>query len=108
VPIAHVLHRIGVALAGLTLIGTAAADVPTLPPAVEQTARTQITRAALEAPIRFLASDLLAGRGPGTRADQVARLYLELVFVGYAIQAPEYQWDDFKSAKLAGKIRAGN
>jgi Zn-dependent M28 family amino/carboxypeptidase len=170
--ITHALHRFGVALAGLTLIGTAAADVPTVPPAVEQAARTQITRAALEAPIRFLASDLLEGRGPGTRADQVARLYLqtrleglglepafahgewqqpfdivgirtqlprtwsfqgknghadlklrddyigtsglqsenvsiedaELVFVGYGIQAPEYQWDDFKGAKLTGKI----
>ncbi|HEX7199367.1 MAG TPA: M28 family peptidase, partial [Dongiaceae bacterium] len=25
-------------------------------------------------------------------------------FVGYGIQAPEYKWDDFKGAKLAGKI----
>lgn len=171
-PIAHALHKFGVGFVCLTLIGTAAADVTSVPPAVEQAARTQITRAALEAPIRFLASDLLEGRGPGTRADQVARLYLqtrlegmgfepafahgewqqsfdivgirtqlprtwsfqgkngradltlrddyigtsglqsenvsiedaELVFVGYGIQAPEYQWDDFKGAKLAGKI----
>ncbi|HEV2284990.1 MAG TPA: M28 family peptidase [Steroidobacteraceae bacterium] len=160
------------AFAGLALVGTAAAEVAAVPPAVEQAARTQITRAVLEAPIRFLASDLLEGRGPGTRADEVARLYLqtrleglgfepafdrgewqqpfdivgirtqlphtwsfqgkhgltqltlrddyigtsglqsenvsiedaELVFVGYGIQAPEYQWDDFKGAKLAGKI----
>ena len=28
----------------------------------------------------------------------------ELVFVGYGIQAPEYQWDDFKGVNLAGKI----
>jgi Zn-dependent M28 family amino/carboxypeptidase len=28
----------------------------------------------------------------------------ELVFVGYGIQAPEYQWDDFKGADLRGKI----
>jgi Zn-dependent M28 family amino/carboxypeptidase len=28
----------------------------------------------------------------------------ELVFVGYAIQAPEYQWDDFKGMNLTGKI----
>jgi len=28
----------------------------------------------------------------------------ELVFVGYGIQAPEYQWDDFKNADLKGKI----
>jgi Zn-dependent M28 family amino/carboxypeptidase len=172
VPITRELRRLGMAFAGLALIGTAAADATTVPPAVEQAARAHITRAALEAPIRFLASDLLEGRGPGTRADQIARLYLqsrlegmgfepafahgewqqpfdivgirtqlphtwsfqgkngpvdltlrddyigasgvqsenvsiedaELVFVGYGIQAPEYQWDDFKGAKLAGKI----
>ncbi len=28
----------------------------------------------------------------------------ELVFVGYGIQAPEYQWDDFKGADLGNKI----
>ncbi|HEY4747129.1 MAG TPA: M28 family peptidase, partial [Steroidobacteraceae bacterium] len=130
------------------------------------------TRVALEAPIRFLSSDLLEGRGPATRGDQLTRLYLqtrlegmgyrpafgtgtwqqpfdivgirsqmpkswsfqgrnarvdlvwrddyiavsglqsesvalddaELVFVGFGIQAPEYQWDDFKAVNLAGKI----
>ncbi|HKI06099.1 MAG TPA: M28 family peptidase [Thermoanaerobaculia bacterium] len=28
----------------------------------------------------------------------------ELVFVGYGIQAPEYQWDDFKGMDLKGKV----
>ncbi len=28
----------------------------------------------------------------------------ELVFVGYGIQAPEYQWDDFGEADLKGKV----
>jgi len=28
----------------------------------------------------------------------------EVVFVGYGIQAPEYQWDDFKGVDLNGKI----
>ncbi len=28
----------------------------------------------------------------------------ELVFAGYAIQAPEYDWDDFKGMDLAGKV----
>ncbi len=28
----------------------------------------------------------------------------EVVFVGYGIQAPEYQWDDFKGADLQGKV----
>jgi len=150
----------------------AAADSAVVPASVEKAANTYITRAALEAPIRFLSSDLLEGRGPATRGDQLARLYLqtelggmgyqaafangawqqpfdivgiksqfpkswsfkgqnasvdlswredyiavsglqtesvsidnaELVFVGYGIVAPEYQWDDFKGADLTGKI----
>jgi Zn-dependent M28 family amino/carboxypeptidase len=28
----------------------------------------------------------------------------EVVFVGYGIQAPEYQWDDFKGQDLKGKV----
>jgi len=28
----------------------------------------------------------------------------EVVFVGYGIQAPEYQWDDFKGVDLHGKV----
>ncbi len=28
----------------------------------------------------------------------------ELVFVGYGIEAPEYQWDDFKDVDLTGKV----
>jgi hypothetical protein len=28
----------------------------------------------------------------------------EVVFVGYGIQAPEFQWDDFKGADLRGKV----
>jgi Zn-dependent M28 family amino/carboxypeptidase len=27
-----------------------------------------------------------------------------LVFVGYGVEAPEYQWDDFKGADVAGKV----
>jgi Zn-dependent M28 family amino/carboxypeptidase len=149
----------------------AGAQTAVVPEGVAQAAKS-ITKAALEAPIRFLASDLLEGRGPATRGDQLARLYLqtrleglgyqpafadgawqqpfdivgisaqfprtwsfkgksgaadlawrddyiavsgqqsekvtvddaELVFVGYAIQAPEYQWDDFKGMNVTGKI----
>ena len=28
----------------------------------------------------------------------------EVVFVGYGIEAPEYQWDDFKDVDLTGKV----
>jgi Zn-dependent M28 family amino/carboxypeptidase len=131
----------------------------------------KINRGSLEAPIRFLADDLLEGRGPASRGDKLAQLYLsssleslgfepgfgdsyvqpfdivglaatppdtwtfqkggqsvsfkkvdqfiassgvqrdtakldnaEVVFVGYGIQAPEYQWDDFKGMNLKGKV----
>ncbi len=142
-----------------------------LPPGAEAAAKA-IDRASLEAPIRFLADDLLEGRGPASRGDETAQLYLastleslgyqpalprgewqqnfeivgiksdmpkswtfkagdqtvalkwwddyigasgvqaptstikdaELVFVGYGIQAPEYQWDDFKGMDLKGKV----
>src|SRR5918995_1285704 len=144
----------------------------TIPPEVDRAAKTYITAASLEAPVRFLSSDALEGRGPATRGDRLARLYLatelqglglkpgapngqweqpmdivgvtaklpktwsfdvkgkkvdlkyhdefiaasgvqresaaindaEVVFVGYGIQAPEFQWDDFKGANLKGKV----
>ncbi len=166
------LGRCATVFAVATFAAVALAQSPAVPDTVEQVARSYITRDALEAPIRFLSSDLLEGRGPATRADQLTRLYLqtqlegmgysaafgtgawqqpfdivgiqsqfpkswsfqgknarvdlawrddyiaasglqsesvalddaELVFVGYGIQAPEYQWDDFKGADLAGKI----
>jgi Zn-dependent M28 family amino/carboxypeptidase len=131
-----------------------------------------INEPALRGHIRFLADDLLEGRGPGSRGDELAQHYIaaqfqslglkpaapgggwfqpvplvgvtahvpaalkfqhgadalelkrhedyvfasgkpqpqvaiqntEIVFVGYGIQAPEYQWDDFKGADLRGKI----
>jgi Zn-dependent M28 family amino/carboxypeptidase len=127
---------------------------------------------ALRGHIRFLADDLLEGRGPGSRGDELAQRYIaaqfealglepaapgggwfqsvplvgvtahvppilsfrhgqkllelrrhddcvitsgrpqekvavenaEVVFVGYGIEAPEYQWDDFKGVDLKGKI----
>ncbi len=164
--------RPAVVFAVAAMAATAAAPAAPVPNAIEQVARTHITRGALEAPILFLSSDLLEGRGPATRGDQLTRLYLqtrlqdmgyqpafanaiwqqpfdivgmqaqfpqtwsfqgqsgrvdlawrndyiaasglqsesvsidnaELVFVGYGIQAPEFQWDDFKGVNLTGKI----
>ena len=166
---------LGLAVAALAAAQPAApapGSASSIPSAVDRSAHAFITQGALEAPIRFLSSDLLEGRGPATRGDELARLYLqtrlegmgyqpafaggawqqpfdivgikssfpktwsfsgkggpvalawhddyiaasgqqkdqvsvpntELVFVGYGIQAPEYQWDDYKGANLAGKI----
>jgi Zn-dependent M28 family amino/carboxypeptidase len=138
----------------------------------QQSAAESITSEVLRAHIRFLSSDLLEGRGPATRGDQLAESYIqsqmealgikpgapggrwiqkvplvgikpsfpgpavfrsehgtakgipgenfvafsghqkpeakiedaELVFVGYGIVAPEYRWDDYKDADLAGRV----
>lgn len=40
----------------------------------------------------------------GEQKTDIAIENAELVFAGYGIQAPEYQWDDFKGADLRGKI----
>src|SRR5207247_8817693 len=125
---------------------------------------------AMDAHLRFLASDLLEGRAPATRGGRLAAEYIaaqfqvlglepagangtyfqpvalvgmtpqpalswakpgtapdtlayrdafvawaerpeadvsatgDVVFVGYGIRAPEWQWDDFKGADLPGKV----
>ena len=40
----------------------------------------------------------------GVQAERAEIGNAELVFVGYAIQAPEYEWNDFKDVDLAGKV----
>jgi Zn-dependent M28 family amino/carboxypeptidase len=81
--IAVILGAAALAAAGAL---AAPADESSVPPAVAQSARAFITRAALEAPIRFLSSDLLEGRGPGTRGDQLTRLYLQTRLAGMGYQ----------------------
>jgi len=40
----------------------------------------------------------------GVQEEQASVEDAELVFVGYGIQAPEYEWDDFKGQDLEGKV----
>lgn len=40
----------------------------------------------------------------GTQAAQAGFRDAEVVFVGYGIEAPEFQWDDFKGEDLKGKV----
>jgi Zn-dependent M28 family amino/carboxypeptidase len=46
----------------------------------------------------------VAIRAPQTNAEQLAFESAPLVFVGYGVQAPERNWDDFKGVDLHGKI----
>jgi Zn-dependent M28 family amino/carboxypeptidase len=61
----------------------------------------------LEAPIRFLSSDALEGRGPATRGDQLARLYLatQLEGLGFQPGGPNGQWQQpFDIVALKGQL----
>jgi Zn-dependent M28 family amino/carboxypeptidase len=40
----------------------------------------------------------------GVQSERAEISETELVFVGYGIQAPEYQWDDYKGVDVSGKI----
>lgn len=42
--------------------------------------------------------------GSGVQSERAEFENAELVFVGYGIQAPEYDWDDYKGADLNGKV----
>ena len=57
-------------------------------------ASTAINESALRAHIRFLADDLLEGRGPGSRGDQLAQRYIvsQLQSVGAEPAAPNGTW----------------
>src|SRR5688500_3738553 len=132
------------------------------------TQQIPVDTAAMDAHLRFLASDLLEGRAPATRGGRLAAEYIaaqfqalglrpagtngtyfqpvalvgmtpqpsfswgktgtdslvfrdafvawaerpeadvtadgDVVFVGYGIRAPEWQWDDYKGMDLRGKI----
>ena len=88
---------LGVTIAAASCLAAHAQDrtgAPAIPPAVERVAQQFITRAALEAPIRFLADDALEGRGPATRGDELSRLYLgtQLQALGFEPGGPNGQW----------------
>src|SRR5687767_2619415 len=65
-----------------------------IPQPVERAGQQYITADVIAAPIRFLAADQLEGRGPATRGDELARLYLatELQSLGYQPAGPKGQW----------------
>ncbi|MGH8623526.1 MAG: peptidase M28, partial [Burkholderiales bacterium] len=157
-------------MAFVTMPGWGGAQQP--PQSRAAGAAIPVDTAALDAHLRFLASDLLEGRAPATRGGGLATAYIaaqfqalglepagekgsyfqpvalvgmspqptfawgktgagtapdslpfrdafvawaerpeadiaangEVVFVGYGIRAPEWQWDDYKSIDLRGKV----
>src|ERR1700688_2497934 len=61
----------------------------------EEQAGPRIDQGRLEAPVKFLADDLLEGRGPATRGDKLARLYVASLLegMGYEPGGPGGSWE---------------
>ncbi|MCX7170762.1 MAG: M20/M25/M40 family metallo-hydrolase [Proteobacteria bacterium] len=78
--------------------GTYVQSVPLTGHAAEPTASIQVgrQRMALKFPDDYVAWSY-------QRQAEVRLEKSELVFVGYGVTAPEYQWDDYKGANLKGK-----
>ena len=93
-------RRRSLALAALALAWPLA--VLAAGPPVDPAATRQVTEASLKAHIRFLASDALEGRGPGTRGDLLAQQYIasQLEAAGLEPAAPDGGW--FQSVELVG------
>ena len=72
-----------------------------------QAALARIDRPTLAGAVRFLASDLLEGRGPGSRGDELARAYLaaELESAGLVPGGPGGAWQQ-RFAMVGLKTRA--
>src|ERR1700686_5832720 len=81
------LMRFSLLVGAIAAVSAVAAESTPVPESAREVANKYITRAALEAPIRFLSSDLLEGRGPATRGDQLTRLYLQTRLEGMGYKA---------------------
>ena len=87
-------------LRSLLLIILAAAS-STIPPAVER--GMKMFRAdALKAHDKFLAGDLLEGRGPGTRGDDLAMQYIAAQFEAYGLEPAGDNGTYFQHVPLLG------
>jgi len=80
------LHSMKLRLAAAIAFFVPVLALATPPSSPADHAAQLITPDTLQAPIRFLADDLLEGRGPATRADKLTQLYLAstLQSLGYA------------------------
>ncbi len=79
-------------LLAFAALGVLAADAPVTP--AQEAAAKEITPELLRAHIRFLSSDLLEGRGPATRGDQLAEAYIRSQMEGLGLKpgAPGGGW----------------
>ncbi|HEY7508913.1 MAG TPA: M28 family peptidase [Vicinamibacteria bacterium] len=76
------------------LAGPALSAPPVTLTAAEKQAAAEITPALLRGHVRFLSDDLLEGRGPATRGDRLAQLYIATQMEALGLQpgAPDGTW----------------
>ena len=82
--------------------GSFVQDVPLIGQKTAQDAQIQITSNGTNIHEFDYYSDFMAW--PSNLADEVSMDQAELVYVGYGIQAPEENWDDFKETDVKGKV----
>jgi Zn-dependent M28 family amino/carboxypeptidase len=95
------MHRSSLALLILTL-PLFAADVPATAPPVVQNAMKSLRPKALAAHTKFLSSDLLEGRGPGTRGDDIAMQYIAAQFQAEGLEPAGDNGTYFQRVPLLG------
>jgi Zn-dependent M28 family amino/carboxypeptidase len=78
-----------------------AAEKSSIPTAVERGMKLFSTD-AMKAHDKFLASDLLEGRGPGTRGDELARQYIAAQFESYGLEPAGDNGTFFQRVPLLG------
>ena len=86
-------------LTSVLILSAATAAAPAVPGSLvltpaERSAAREIRAAGLRADIRFLAHDLLEGRGPGTRGDRLAQAFIasRMEAIGLEPGAPDGTW----------------
>src|SRR2546423_3629588 len=93
------LFLLPLALITIPLLAAAAGKAQ---PAPVARASASLSKAAMAAHDRFLASDLLEGRGPGTRGDLLARQYIAAQFESYGLAPAGDNGTFFQRVPLLG------
>src|SRR6266566_9673229 len=100
------MHRLRsiIALATLAALPVLAATKTTKDTAPAPVARGMalLSGKAMAAHDQFLASDLLEGRGPGTRGDEIAEQYIAAQFESYGLQPAGDNGTYFQNVPLLG------
>ncbi|HXK39944.1 MAG TPA: peptidase M28, partial [Candidatus Paceibacterota bacterium] len=89
------MHAFG---AVLPLVLAASTAIPT----PVQRAMQEVNEDAIRAHVKFLSSDLLEGRGPGTRGDEITTQYLATRFEALGLQPAGDNGTYFQKVSLLG------